>query len=75
MYKKIYDYIVSIDIEKREIYFEKMRRFYDNFESGFQDYKEIGKILEELLADNRELEELEDMENFLWGKVYNKGDE
>ena len=75
MYKKIYDYIVSIDIEKREIYFEKMRRFYDNFESGFQDYKEIGKRLEELLADNRELEELEDMENFLWGKVYNKGDE
>lgn len=75
MYKKIYDYIVSIDIEEREDYFNNIEKFIDEYQNGMESYKQIGERLESLLEENKKFEELEVMENFLWGKVYNKGDE
>ena len=76
MYKKIYDYIVDIDIKEREDYFKKIENFISEYQNGMESYKQIGERLSSLLNENKKFEELEDMENFLWGKVYNnKGDE
>lgn len=74
MYKKIYDYIVSIDIEEREAYFNNIEKFINEYQNGMESYKQIGERLESLLKENKKFEELEVMENFLWKKVYNKGD-
>lgn len=78
MYKKIYDYIVSIDIEEREDYFNNIDNFISEYQNGMESYKQIGDRLSSLLKETRKFEELEDMEDFLWDKVYNnknKGDE
>lgn len=73
MYKKIYDYLIDIEQTERETYHEHVRKFIEDYENGFEDYKEIGKRLSKLLEENKKFEELEDMENFLWKKVYIKG--
>jgi hypothetical protein len=72
MYKKIYEYLIDIEEKERESYHENIRNFIEDYESGFEDYKEIGKRLTSLLEENKKFEELEDMENFLWKKVYEK---
>lgn len=74
MYKKIYEYIVSIDIKEREDYFNNIEKFIDEYQNGMESYKQIGERLESLLKENKKFEELEVMENFLWKKVYNKED-
>lgn len=72
MYKKIYDYLIDIEQTERETYHENILKFIEDYENGFEDYKEIGKRLSKLLEENKKFEELEDMENFLWKKVYIK---
>jgi hypothetical protein len=74
MYKKIYDYIVSIDMEEREDYSNNIEKFINEYQNGMESYKQIGERLESLLKENKKFEELEVMENFLWNKVYNKED-
>ena len=70
MYKRIYDYIVNIEEKERETYFQHMERFINSYENGFESYKEIGIELSKLLEENKKFEELEEMEDFLWHKIY-----
>lgn len=72
MYKKIYEYIVDIEIKEREDYHKHMENFIEEYENGIETYEQIGEKLSKLLEETRKFEELEDMENFLWEKVYNK---
>ena len=72
MYRKIYEYIVDIEIREREDYHEHIGNFIEEYENGIETYKQIGEKLSKLLEETRKFEELEDMENFLWEKVYNK---
>ena len=72
MYRKIYEYIVDIEIKERENYHEHIEKFIEEYENGIETYEQIGEKLSKLLKETRKFEELEDMENFLWEKVYNK---
>ena len=78
MYKKIYDYIVNIDITERENYFKHIDNFINDYQNNEMcdditnfSYKKLGERLSSLLKENKKFEELEVMENFLWNKVYN----
>ena len=71
MYKKIYDYIVNIEDKEREFYFEHIDKFMKDYENGFESYKEFGKRLNELVNENKKFEDLEEIENFLYKKIYN----
>ena len=70
MYRKIYEYIVDIEIREREDYHEHIEKFIEEYENGIETYEQIGEKLSKLLKETRKFEELEDMENFLWEKVY-----
>lgn len=72
MYKKIYEYIVENNLIESERFYKELKKFNNDFESGFESYKETRERLEKLLKMNKGLEELEDMQEFLWEKIYGK---
>lgn len=72
MYGKIYDYIIDIDIREKEYFFKDMQEFIIDYQNGFESCKELGKRLEKLAEESKKLEELEDIEDFLWEKIYQK---
>lgn len=70
MYKKIYEFIIDVELKEREDYHEHINEFIEEYENGFETYKDIDKKLSKLLEETKKFEELEDMESFLWEKVY-----
>ena len=75
MYKEIYEYLCKIDLEKREIADGKMQKFikdYNDYEFCGNNYnKNVREQLEMLTKEFKQMEELEEMRNFLWNKIYN----
>lgn len=67
MYDKIYDIVIDKFFENRDDFWLKVNEF---AKQEYEHFKDVEKDLEKLLKKTKELEELEDIMNFLHSKIY-----
>lgn len=67
MYDKIYDIVIDKFVGNRDDFWLKVNEF---AKQEYEHFKDVEKDLEKLLKKTKELEELEDIMNFLHSKIY-----
>ena len=67
MYDKIYDIVIDKFVDNRDDFWLKVNEF---AKQEYEHFEDVEKDLEKLLKKTKELEELEDIMNFLHNKIY-----
>lgn len=74
MEKDIYNFLIESELKEREEINKEMERFIKDWEDenfiGENYYKNISNKLEMILNQYKKMAQLEEMQNYLWNKVY-----